>query len=150
MAAPLIWLLVAGVLFALELAQPSFDALLCGALAALTMSALTALLPPLSPASQIGGFVVLTVVSTLWVSRWSAHRNPKPGNQNPREELADVTSAIAPDRAGRVRWHGQSWAATSLDLDRTMEPGDRVLVVGRDGNHLQVLAYGGVNQKTTD
>ncbi|NDD69753.1 MAG: NfeD family protein, partial [Synechococcaceae bacterium WB9_4xC_028] len=41
---------------------------------------------------------------------------------------------------GRVRWHGQSWAASSLDLDQAISNGDQVLVVGRDGTQLQVIA----------
>ena len=51
-----------------------------------------------------------------------------------------MLSAIPAGREGRVRWHGQSWAASSLDLDRDLEPGERVLVVGRDGTQLQVMA----------
>ncbi|NDD70193.1 MAG: NfeD family protein, partial [Synechococcaceae bacterium WB9_4xC_028] len=42
---PLIWLLIAGGLLSLELAQPSFDGLMVAALAALLLSLLTALTP---------------------------------------------------------------------------------------------------------
>ena len=146
---PLIWLLVAVTLLALELAQPSFDGLMFGALAALVVSVLTAL-GPLPMLIQVGLFVAITVVGTIWLTRWSANRTPEAGSQRQREELADVISRIPAGRDGRVRWHGQSWAATSLDLDRELQTGERVLVVGRDGNQLQVMADLGVSQKTED
>jgi len=136
---PLIWLVVAVALLALELAQPSFDGLMFAALAALVVSVLTAL-GPLPTLIQVALFVVITVVGTLWLTRWSASRNPEPSTQHQQEELADVLSAIPAGREGRVRWHGQSWAASSLDLDRDLEAGERVLVVGRDGTQLQVMA----------
>jgi membrane protein implicated in regulation of membrane protease activity len=121
------------------LAQPSFDGLMVAALAALLLSLLTALnsLPLLV---QILLFLVLTVVGTVWLSRWSARRNPRPGQERQREDLAEVISAIPPGGEGRVRWHGQSWAASSLDLDQAISNGDQVLVVGRDGTQLQVIA----------
>ena len=136
---PLIWLVVAVALLALELAQPSFDGLMFAALAALVVSVLTAL-GPLPTLIQVALFVLITVVGTLWLTRWSTSRNPEPSTQHQQEELADVLSAIPAGREGRVRWHGQSWAASSLDLDRDLEPGERVLVVGRDGTQLQVMA----------
>ena len=40
---------------------------------------------------------------------------------------------------GRVRWHGQSWAASSIDLETKIDAGDQVVVMGRDGTKLQVL-----------
>ena len=146
---PLIWLLAALILLGLELAQPSFDGLMFGALAALVVSVLTAV-GPLPVLIQIGLFVVITVVGTIWLTRWSARRNPEPGTQRQREDLADVLSSMPPGGEGRVRWHGQSWAASSLDLDRSLETGERVLVIGRDGTQLQVMGQTTVSRKTTD
>ena len=134
---PLIWLVVAVALLALELAQPSFDGLMFMALAALVVSVLTAL-GPLPTLIQVALFVVITVVGTLWLTRWSASRNPEPSTQHQQEELADVLSAIPAGRRPGA-WHGQSWAASSLDLDRDLEPGERVLVVGGMAQ-LQVMA----------
>jgi len=135
---PLIWLVVAGVLLTLELAQPSFDGLMFAAIAALLLSLLTAL-TPLPALLQIVLFVLVTVAGTLWLTRWSARRNPRPDQERQREDLAEVLTPIPAGGEGRVRWHGQSWAASSLDLDRSIERGDQVLVVGRDGTHLQVM-----------
>lgn len=135
---PLIWLLVAGVLLVIELVQPSFDGLMFAAFAGLVVSVMTAVLP-LPAWLQIGLFSLITVVGTLWLSRWSARRNPKPGRRQLKEETAEVLDAIQPGGEGRVRWHGQSWAASSLDVETVLRPGDRVMVMGREGTRLQVL-----------
>jgi membrane protein implicated in regulation of membrane protease activity len=136
---PLIWLLLAVVLLILELVQPSFDGLMFAALAALLLSLLTAL-ASVPIGIQIGLFVLFTVIGTVWLSRWSARRNPRPGQARQREDLAEVITPFPAGGEGRVRWHGQSWAASSLDLDRPIALGDHVVVAGRDGNRLQVMA----------
>ena len=135
---PLIWLLVAGSLLGIELVSPSFDGMMFAAIAGLTVSVLTALLP-LPVWLQISLFLLMTVLGTLWLTRWSAKRTPRPGRRRIREDTAEVLDAIAPGGEGRVRWHGQSWAAHSLDTETLLEPGDQVLVMGREGNRLQVL-----------
>ena len=106
---PLIWLAVAAVLLTLELSQPSFDGLMFAAIAALLVSAVTAI-GPLPVVLQLSAFVVITVVGTVWLMRWSAHRNPDPDSQRQRQDLAEVISPIPHGGEGRVRWHGQSWA----------------------------------------
>ena len=100
---PLIWLLVAIVLLGLELAQPSFDGLMFGALAALVVSVVTAL-GPLPALMQIGIFVVITVAGTVWLTRWSSQRNPEPGDPRQREDLAEVLVASVP--GGKVACAG--------------------------------------------
>ena len=135
---PLIWLLVAGVLLVVELVQPSFDGLMFGVFAGLVVSVLTALLP-LQVWIQIFLFSLITVLGTLWLSRWSAQRNPRPGRRLLKDNTAEVLATIQPGGEGRVRWHGQSWAACSMDVETRLQPGDRVLVMGREGTRLQVL-----------
>ena len=135
---PLIWLLVAGVLLVVELVQPSFDGLMFGVFAGLVVSVLTALLP-LQVWIQIFLFSLITVLGTLWLSRWSAQRNPRPGRRRLKDNTAEVLATIQPGGEGRVRWHGQSWAACSMDVETRLQPGDRVLVMGREGTRLQVL-----------
>ena len=66
---PLIWLLVAGSLLGIELVSPSFDGLMFAAIAGLTVSVLTALVT-LPIWLQISLFVVMTVLGTLWLTRW--------------------------------------------------------------------------------
>ena len=135
---PLIWLLVAGVLLVVELVQPSFDGLMFAVFAGLVVSVLTALLP-LQVWIQIILFSLITVLGTLWLSRWSAQRNPRPGRRRLKDNTAEVLATIQPGEEGRVRWHGQSWAASSLDVETPLQAGDRVLVISREGTQLKVL-----------
>ena len=135
---PLIWLLVAGVLLVVELVQPSFDGLMFAVFAGLVVSVLTALLP-LQVWIQIILFSVITVLGTLWLSRWSAQRNPRPGRRRLKDNTAEVLGTIEPGGEGRVRWQGQSWAASSLDVEAPLQAGERVLVIRREGTQLQVL-----------
>ena len=136
---PLIWLAVAGLLLAVELAQPSFDGLMFAALGALLVSIFTAI-TPMPLILQMIFFLLITVLGTLWLTRWSARRNPSPGGLRQREDIAEVLTSMEAGGEGRVRWHGQSWAASSLDLETILKEGDQVLVMGRDGTQLQVLS----------
>lgn len=135
---PLIWLAVAGLLLAIELAQPSFDGLMFAALGALLVSILTAI-TPMPLILQMIFFLLITVLGTLWLTRWSARRNPSPGGLRQREDIAQVLTPIKAGGEGRVRWHGQSWAASSIDLETPLNAGDQVVVMGREGTQLQVL-----------
>jgi membrane protein implicated in regulation of membrane protease activity len=58
----------------------------------------------------------------------------------PKADQAQVISAFNPDGSGRVQWQGQSWAALNVDPHTPLNPGERVTVMGRDGNCLQVMA----------
>lgn len=126
-------------LLTLELAQPSFDGLMVAGIAALMVSVITAI-GPMPEVLQLSAFVIITVVGTVWLMRWSADRNPDPISQRQHQDLAVVISPLAKGGEGRVRWHGQSWAAASLELERPLTHGESVLVVGREGTQLQVMA----------
>ena len=138
LAVPLVWLLLAGLLLAIELSLPGFDGLMVAVLGALSLSVLTALLP-LPLWLQIGLFILITVAGTLWLSSWSARRTPSSSRRRLKEDTAEVLGTITPGGEGRVRWRGQSWAASSLDLEQPLEAGVQVLVMGRDGTQLQIL-----------
>ncbi|MFL0734709.1 MAG: NfeD family protein [Prochlorococcus sp.] len=138
MPLPLIWLAVAGLLLAIELAQPGFDGLLFAAIGALLVSILTAIIP-ISLILQMILFLLVTAIGTIWLTRWSARRNPNPERLRQREDIAEVLTPMAAGGEGRVRWHGQSWAASSIDLETKIDAGDQVVVMGRDGTKLQVL-----------
>ena len=135
---PLIWLLVAGVLLVVELVQPSFDGLMFAVFAGLVLSVLTALVP-LQVWIQIILFIAITVLGTIWLTRWTAQRNPRPGRRRLKDNTAEVLATIEPGGEGRVRWQGQSWAANSLDVGTPLKAGERVLVISREGTRLQVL-----------
>ncbi|MDP6170975.1 MAG: NfeD family protein [Prochlorococcus sp.] len=132
---------MAGLLLAIELAQPSFDGLLFAALGALLVSIITAITPIglIGLILQLILFLLITATGTLWLTRWSSRRNPSPEKLRLREDVAEVLTPIAAGGDGRVRWHGQSWAASSIDLETKIDAGDQVVVMGREGNKLQIL-----------
>ena len=134
----LIWLVSALLLLALELTSINFDGLMLAACAGLVLSVLTALIS-VPPLLQVGLFVGLTLLGTAGVSRWGAHRNPAISGHPLQDDHARVIEAIPAGGSGRVRWHGQSWAAVSLDPEIPLHRDEQVLVMGRDGTHLQVM-----------
>jgi membrane protein implicated in regulation of membrane protease activity len=134
----LLWLLLAGLLLLLVLVGIDTDGLLTvGAVTALGMVLLTSTvgLPGL-----LQGILFLSLASVGYVllRRWSA-RGGEALPPSPRAELAEVIDGFDADGEGRVRWQGQSWAALNLEPARRLAPGSRVLVLGREGTHLQVL-----------
>jgi inner membrane protein len=138
MTAALIWLLLGLVLLLLELAGAEFEGLLAGAIAALVVSALRGVLP-LPPLLQMGTFVLGTTLLLIALQRWGRRRArgiPAAGSGG----QATVISGFSGSSEGRVIWQGQSWAATNLEGDQDLQPGTPLLVMGRDGTHLQVLA----------
>ncbi|MEX1316289.1 MAG: NfeD family protein [Synechococcaceae cyanobacterium] len=136
--AALIWLVVGLTLLLLEALGAEFDGLLAGALAALAVSLTTALLP-LPAVGQLLLFVLLTAVLLAGLQRWSQRRRERAIPQSHAAEQARVITRFDADGEGRVRWQGQSWAATNLEPRHALEAGAAVMVMGREGNHLQVV-----------
>ena len=56
--------------------------------------------------------------------------------------ITNTTTVIGFDISAitRVRWQGQSWAADNLEPEQPLAPGTQVVVMGRAGTRLQVLA----------
>lgn len=139
---PLIWLAGGGVLLLLELLFPSVDGFLIGGVAALLLSAVTALLP-LAAALQLILFCLLFLGGYGGLRRWSLRGRPTPDAlSEPGSERAEVIQAFDERGRGRVRWQGQSWAAELLEPGNGSGPkaGEEVTVLGREGTRLQVLA----------
>ena len=133
------WLLIGLALLASEWLGASFDGLLPAAIAALLISALSAVLPlPLLP--QLLLFGLLTASLLLAIRRWSASQRERAIPISPAAERATVIGGFEGLRGGRVRWQGQSWAAVNLEPEQPLLPGAEVVVMGRDGTRLQVLA----------
>ncbi|MEB3264886.1 MAG: NfeD family protein [Synechococcus sp.] len=136
--APLTWLAIAAALLLLELAGAEFDGWLVGAVVALLLSILTALVavPPVAQgvlaAVLAGGGYTL-----LW--RWSRRRRGRELPHREGLEEAEVIAEFNGQGHGRVLWHGQSWAAETLEPERALTPGATVTVMGREGNRLQVI-----------
>lgn len=141
---PLLWLLVAAALWLLVLLGVDSDGLLLvGGSTALVLALLLSLLP-LPGVVQAVLFLALVAASYGLVRRW-LNRGGKPPSlmPPPRAEEAEVIEALAAAGRGRVRWQGQSWAARSLEGSQPLRAGERVIVMGREGNCLQVMAQGG-------
>lgn len=134
----LIWLLVGLGLLALLTLGLDVDGLMAAALAALALSMLVSVLPLALPA-QIIVFAAATVVLVLALQQWSRRRRHRVIPLTGTADQAVVISGFAQQSGGRVRWQGQSWAATNLDQTCALSPGDTVVVMGRDGTQLQVL-----------
>jgi len=138
--APLLWLALAALLLALELAGADGDGLLLIAgLAALLLTLLAALLPLVPTVAQVLLFAALVGGGYTWLRRWSAGRQARAIPPSARAELAEVISRFDANGEGRVRWQGQSWAAVNLEPDQPLGPGTQVSVLGREGTRLQVL-----------
>ncbi|QEY32026.1 NfeD family protein [Synechococcus sp. RSCCF101] len=135
---PLIWLMLGGALLLLEVLAPGFDGLLVGAMGALVVSLMSAL-TPIPTWLQALIFFASLLAGGVWMWRWSRQRSPSTHQLHAHEAGAVVLSPFDQQGEGRVRWHGQSWAATALGADDALVPGMRVIVMGRDGTHLQVM-----------
>ncbi|WP_398327780.1 NfeD family protein [Vulcanococcus sp.] len=138
--APLIWFLLGLGLLAAEWLGAEFDGLLAAALAALALSVLTALAPGLALVGQLLLFAAASAGVLLLLQRWSRRQARSIPASGASEQATVISGFTSNETSGRVRWQGQSWAATNLDPRRSMVPGEAVLVMGRDGNQLQVLS----------
>ncbi|MEO1003411.1 MAG: NfeD family protein [Cyanobacteria bacterium J06638_7] len=136
--AALIWLVVGLTLLLLEAVGAEFDGLLAAAVAGLAMSLATALLP-LPPAGQLLLFVLLSGGLLLGLQGWSRRRRERSIPLPHGADQARVISSFDAGGEGRVRWQGQSWAATNLEPLQPLQTGEAVMVLGREGNHLQVV-----------
>jgi membrane protein implicated in regulation of membrane protease activity len=139
---PLIWLAGGGMLLLLELLFPSVDGFLIGGVAALLLSAVTALLPLAAPL-QLTLFSLLFLGGYAGLRRWSLRGRPTPSAlSEPGSERAEVIQPFDGQGRGRVRWQGQSWAADLLESGSAEGPraGEEVTVLRREGTRLQVLA----------
>ena len=138
--APLICFLLGLGLLAAEWLGAEFDGLLAAALAALALSVLTALAPGLALVGQLLLFAAASAGVLLLLQRWSRRQARSIPASGASEQATVISGFTSNETSGRVRWQGQSWAATNLDPRRSMVPGEAVLVMGRDGNQLQVLS----------
>lgn len=144
LSSSLLWLLVATALWLLVLLGVDSDGLLLvGGSVALLLALLQAALP-LPVAAQAVLFLALVAICYGGVRRWlSRGKEGAALLPSPRAEEAEVIDAFAPDGRGRVRWQGQSWAARCLEGAEPLHAGQRVTVMGREGNCLQVMPRGG-------
>jgi membrane protein implicated in regulation of membrane protease activity len=139
-APPLFWLLVASALWLLVLLGLDGDGLLLvGGTAALALSLLLAALA-LPAWLQAVLFFGLAAAGYALLRRWSLQSADGGALLPPSTDQAQVISAFSAEGNGRVQWQGQSWAAQNVEPHTPLTPGERVTVMGREGNCLQVMA----------
>ncbi len=139
--AALNWFVLAVLLLAIALFGAAFDGLLPAVLAGLSLSVLTAALPDLAIPVQALLFAALTASLLVALQRWGRRRRAAaipPGGSSDRASV--ISGFEGGQELGRVRWQGQSWAASNLEPSHALLPGASVVVMGREGNRLQVLA----------
>jgi len=114
-ALPLVWLvLAAGNLLLLEMLAPGFDGLLVGAIGALVVSFMSAVVP-IDPCMAVDSG--LPWQPARWRNVDAAlveETGPHPERFHDHEAGAAVLSPFDSHGEGRGRWHGQSWAAIVL------------------------------------
>jgi hypothetical protein len=85
-------------------------------------------------------FIASAAILLRGLQVWSRRRRQRNIPASGGSERASVISGFeAGQEAGRVRWQGQSWAAVNLEPAQTLPPGAGVMVMGREGNRLQVI-----------
>jgi len=140
--APLIWLLLGLACLAVEWFGAEWEGLMAAAFAALGVSVLTALMPTVTAGLQLLLFGAATTGVLALLQRWSRQRSRRILASDSSERATVISGFNNDESTGRVRWQGQSWAATNLDPEKPLAVGDSVTVMGREGTQLQILGDG--------
>jgi membrane-bound serine protease (ClpP class) len=135
-------LILAAILFLLEIKVPSFGLLTIGGLVSLITGSLL-LFDSADPALRLGlplviglSVLVSTVVTFLATMAWRARRNRVwNGSEGLVGERGQVRSAIAPGGRGKVALHGELWNAVA---ENAIAAGEGAEVIAVDGLTLTV------------
>ncbi len=132
---PTVWWLIGGLgLLVIEFFTP-FQVAGAVGIAAIGVAFLSLVIPWLP-----GQILLLVLMSGLlfWAARQyftpKTYRDPLS-----RQDRARTVQAIVPGQLGRVSMGGTTWNARCTLPDVTIDPEQEVLVVGRDGNILNVM-----------
>ena len=134
-----IWLVVAGVLFILEMVTLTFYLLWCGIGA--VVAAIVAWLYPDAFVAQmaVGGVVVLLL--TVYTKPITRRFRQSKGFKDAVDELVGkegvVLEPISDDKPGIVKVGSETWSAVS---DQSLEKGEIVVVVRRGSAFLEVIS----------
>ncbi|MFN4278641.1 NfeD family protein [Thermosynechococcus sp.] len=129
-----IWLIVAVILFVMELVLPTAFMEATLGLSALIVAFLSLLIPSFSV--QIALWMVLSVVVVFLLRRYQPKRVP-PVLKEAAE--AETLTKIPAGETGRVLYEGTSWQARCDDPHLTIPEHRRVIVIGRQGTTLIVM-----------
>ncbi|MFN4194668.1 MAG: NfeD family protein [Thermosynechococcus sp.] len=129
-----IWLIVAIILFVMELLLPTAFVEATLGLSALIVAFLSFLIPSFS--IQILLWMVLSVVVVFLLRRYQPKRVP-PVLKEAAE--AETITKIPAGETGRVLYEGISWQARCDDPRLTIPEHQRVIIIGRQGTTLIVM-----------
>ncbi len=132
-----IWLLLGVILCGLEFILPSAFIELVMGVSALILAGLTLLLPIPLP---LGWQVILWMAFSgggIFLSRRFAPKHKAHILEDAQE--AETLTEIPIGVAGRVRYQGNSWKARCEDQTIAIAPGQKVLVIRREGTTLIVM-----------
>lgn len=135
----LTWLVIGSLFCAVEVVVPTaFISVVLG-ISALVIAALSPLIP--SVTVQVILWMVLAIALVGLAQR--VQRSPVAGPARSRllrsSLEAETLTEILPGQTGRARYEGNSWAVRCEDPVRAIAAGERVHVVGRQGNTLIVV-----------
>lgn len=129
-----IWLIVAVILFVMELVLPTAFVEATLGLSALIVAFLSFLVPSFS--AQILLWMVLSVVVVFLLRRYQPKRVP-PVLKEAAE--AETITKIPAGETGRVLYEGISWQARCDDPHLAIPEHQRVIIIGRQGTTLIVM-----------
>ena len=128
-----IWLLGGAILCLMELFVPTAFVELAMGISAFLVAIVAMVMPNLG--LQVFLWMVFSLV-LVFLTRRLLPKHQHPVLQEATE--AQTLTEIAPGKAGRVIFEGNSWQAKS-ECDRVIAADETVIVVGRSGNTLFVL-----------
>ncbi|HAC63062.1 MAG TPA: hypothetical protein DCF68_05860 [Cyanothece sp. UBA12306] len=132
----LLWLIAGAILCFMEVLFPvAFVAFMMG-LSAIIVAAISLVIPyfPL----QVIFWLSLSTISIIGSRRLLARKAMLASNLGDDNEGETLTQ-ISPGKTGRVIYEGNSWPAKCADDQLSINPHQRVYIVGRKGNILIVL-----------
>ncbi|BAC90116.1 NfeD family protein [Gloeobacter violaceus] len=136
------WLVLGIALWVLEFFTP---ALVAGSLG--TAALLMLLVGPSIPSLFLQLFVFALIASGLILL--TRRLVPKASTDLERPDYsaqATITRAIEPGGMGRVAFEGTTWNARCDTSDRPLPAGTKVMVLGRQGNVLDVMPLGALKE----
>lgn len=128
------WLILAGILLALEMLTGTLALLFAGS-GALAAAALAYAMPD-SLTWQIAVFALATVSGTLWAWRRFLHRSSGGDTELVGQSVVAVTPADALGQL-RVRYRGSEWPAR-LAATGSVETGETLVLLAQEGSFLVV------------
>ncbi len=135
---PEIWLLLAILLFTVWLRRPYHYSLLLISLPAIILSIVSAKLL-ITQHIQIITFALLSLLFKSLFRIIYIKKKSKKQFKRRESPPAKVVTKITPRNPGEVTWRGETWNATSIDCEKDINPGEKVIVLAKTTKELNVL-----------